>query len=279
MFDLEQHIEDWRRQLLQRESVAPTEVEELESHLRETVDELVAIVEPDEAFLLASRRVGSPDAIALEFSKINGARTWTRRTQWMLAGYLVLSLGLGFLGAISRGGMLLATGLGAPFWIAGAISCLGLVGGIFAMMYWAWSVTNGNSLGLQTFASRIANYAKTSRRWWVVFAVLFLIISNAGISFLSTMYSAWFLGPQQLGTVAVLSSMTSWTGSLILFGSITTLLCWLINHDGRSDDQRGSLTQSKMLIAAALVAVLVFATYGLALAGMPLLYGPQFAIN
>lgn len=275
MFDLEQHIEDWRGQLLQRESVAPTEVEELESHLRETVDELAAVIEPDEAFLLATRRVGSPDAIALEFSKINGARTWTRRTQWMLAGYLVLSLGLGFLGAISRGGMLLATGLGAPFWIAGAISCLGLVGGIFAMMYWAWSVTNGNSLGVQGFASRIASYAKTRRRWWVVAAVLFLLISKAGIGFLSTMYSAWFLGDQQLGTVAALSTLTGLTSSLILFGAITTQLCWLVNHDG----QRGSPSRSRMLITATLVAVLVFATYGLTLAGMPLLFGPQFAIN
>jgi len=274
MFDLEQHIEDWRHQLLQQESVAPTEVEELESHLRESVDELAAVVEPDEAFLLATRRVGSPNAIALEFSKINGARTWMRRTQWMLAGYLVLSLGLGFIGAISHGAMLLATVLGVPLWVAGAISCLGLVGGILAMMYWAWNVTNGNSFGAQTFASRVANYAKTKKRWWVVVAVLFLLVSKASIRYLSLGLSASFLEPEHFGSIAILTTLTGWTSSLILFGAITTLLCWLVKQDG----QRGSPPRTRMVTAATLVAVLVFATYGLTLAAMPILYGPQYAL-
>ena len=60
MFDLDQHIKEWRHQLLQRESVALTEVDELEGHLRDTVEELSLTVQPDEAFLLATRRVGSP---------------------------------------------------------------------------------------------------------------------------------------------------------------------------------------------------------------------------
>jgi hypothetical protein len=274
MFDLEQHIEDWRHQLLQGESVALTEVEELESHLRETVDELAAMIEPDEAFLLATRRVGSPDALALEFSKINGGRTWMRRTQWMLAGYLVLSLGLGLIGSISHGAMLLATGFGVPYWVAGASSCLGLVGVILSMMYWAWSVTNGSSLGAQTWVSRIGNYCKTKRRWLVVAAVLLLLVSKAGISALSTLLSVQYLGPEQLGFIAALSTLSGWTGSIILFGAITTLLCWLVSQDG----QHGSPSRTSMLTAATLVAVLVFATYGLTLAGMPLLLGPQYAI-
>ena len=266
MFNLEQHIDDWRQQLLQRESVAQTEVDELESHLRESIDELSSNVEPDEAFLLATRRVGSPDAIALEFSKINGARTWCRRTQWMLAGYLVLSLGLGLLGSFSHGLMMFATFLGVPIWIAGAFSSLSLAGAIFAMMYWASSVTNGNSLGVQTFVSRVANYAKTGRKWWVVAGVLSLMTLSTSITYLSS-YFLCFVDAQQMGKVAMLTTLTSWTSSLILFGSITTLLCWLINHD------RDSQNRPKMLFAGTLVAVLVFATYGLAIAGMPTIFG------
>jgi hypothetical protein len=275
MFDLDAHIRDWRHQLLQHESVAPSEVDELESHLRDTVEELSTALEPDEAFLLATRRVGSPDVVALEFSKINGARTWTRRAQWMLAGYLVMSLGLGMIGAFSYAAMMFAAYLGMPFWIAGAFSSLGIVISIVTMMYFAWSVTNGNSLGLQKIASKFANYAKTGRKWWVVTAVLLLLIAKTGAGALSSIFFRQAFGPEQFGVVATLSSTAGWTSSLILFGSMAALLCWLVNQDG----ENRRLTQSKMLFAAAIVAVLIFATYGLVLAGMPYLYGSKFAIG
>ena len=274
MFDLDQHIKEWRHQLLQRESVALTEVDELEGHLRDTVEELSLTVQPDEAFLLATRRVGSPDAIALEFSKINGARTWTRRTQWMLAGYLVISLGLGLIGTVSHAAMMFAAYLGTPFWLAGAFSSLGIVVSIVTMMYFAWGVANGRSLGMQKIASRFANYAKTGRKLWVVATVLLLLVAKTGIGALSSIFCSQVFSAEQIGIAAALFSVTGWTGSLILFGSIATLLCWLVNYDG----EPRRLSQSKMLIAAALVAVLLPVTCGLVLAGMPYLFGPRFSI-
>ena len=273
MFDLEQHIQNWRQQLLQHESVEPTEIRELESHLRETVDELLAIVEPNEAFLLATRRVGSPDAIALEFSKINGARTWTRRTQWMLVGYLAISLGLGLIGTFSKGAVWFATYLGAPIWIAGAFSSLGIIVGVMTLMYFTWSVTYGNALGMQTIASRFANHAKSGHRWRLVAAVLSVVLSVVIAKSGLTMFASQFLPPEQFAISSILSSMTNWTGSLIVFGTIAALLCWLINQDGDSTRQ----SPSRMLIAAALVAVLLVVTYGLVIAGLPYVYGPAFS--
>ena len=273
MFDLEKQIKDWRQQLLQRESVGAADVDELESHLRETVEELGSVVRPDEAFLLASRRVGSPDAIALEFSKINGARTWTRRTQWMLAGYLVMSFGLGLLGTLSRGAMTLAAMLDMPVWLAGAFSSLSLVVGILAVLYWVWSVTNGNSLGVQRLALRFANYAKTGKRWWFVAGVLLVLILKSVIGQWSYAAAARFLQPKQMSAVWALAATSGWVGNLIFFGTLAALLCWLIKHDGES----GSLTRSKAMTIAVLVAVLVFVAYGLVLASMPALFGSHYS--
>ena len=88
MFDLDQQVQGWRSQLLHSESVSSSEVDELESHLRDSVDKLGrGELSTEEAFWVACRRVGSAETLALEFTKINGARTLSRRAQWMLAGY------------------------------------------------------------------------------------------------------------------------------------------------------------------------------------------------
>jgi hypothetical protein len=76
MFDLEQAIADWRRRMLAAGIKAPALMDELESHLREEIQQQVRSgAGPEQAFEIAVQRVGRPTALREEFAKAaKGAR-------------------------------------------------------------------------------------------------------------------------------------------------------------------------------------------------------------
>jgi hypothetical protein len=77
MFNLDQAISEWRRQMLATGVKALDILDELESHLREAIDEQIqAGSNPEQAFEIAVRRIGNPDALRSEFAKVGGGR-WT----------------------------------------------------------------------------------------------------------------------------------------------------------------------------------------------------------
>jgi len=75
MFNLDQAISEWRRQMLATGVKAFDILDELESHLRENIDEqILAGSNPQQAFEIAVRRIGNPDALRVEFAKVGGGR-------------------------------------------------------------------------------------------------------------------------------------------------------------------------------------------------------------
>src|SRR5690348_16793990 len=85
MFDLNQQIQAWRAALSQAPSVRARDADELESHLRDAIVKLRETgLSDEEAFWVASRRVGPLENLATEFGKINGELTGWRRAWWML---------------------------------------------------------------------------------------------------------------------------------------------------------------------------------------------------
>ncbi|MDG4838618.1 permease prefix domain 1-containing protein [Micromonospora sp. WMMD967] len=75
--ELEAQFEQWRRYVLRRRELQPTDADELEDHLRGSVDELVARgLSPDEAFLVAVKRMGSLDELSREFAREHSERLW-----------------------------------------------------------------------------------------------------------------------------------------------------------------------------------------------------------
>jgi len=57
MFDLESQIRKWKAHLYSAGSISSSDMEELESHLRDSIDELNKNhIDGEEAFLLAVRR-------------------------------------------------------------------------------------------------------------------------------------------------------------------------------------------------------------------------------
>jgi hypothetical protein len=75
--ELETQFEQWRHYVLRHRELQPTDADELEDHLRGSVDELVAAgLSPDEAFLVAVKRMGSLDELSREFAREHSERLW-----------------------------------------------------------------------------------------------------------------------------------------------------------------------------------------------------------
>ncbi len=82
-YDLERQIGEWRTYMQRRQAVG-TDAEELEDHLRSTITDLTeGGLQPDEAFLVAVKRMGSVDDVSREFAREHSGRLWK---QLVLAG-------------------------------------------------------------------------------------------------------------------------------------------------------------------------------------------------
>ncbi|MCC7142838.1 MAG: DUF4153 domain-containing protein [Candidatus Eisenbacteria bacterium] len=74
---LEEQIGQWRSYLRRRQAIHAPDVEELEGHLRDQVAALTGSgLAPEEAFLIAVKRMGSLDALSLEFAREHSERLW-----------------------------------------------------------------------------------------------------------------------------------------------------------------------------------------------------------
>jgi signal peptidase I len=94
-FDLSGAIENWRRNLAQSAAFDGNDLDELEAHLRDAIPALQAAgLSPEESFLIASRRIGTRDALESEFGKINAGQAWLNRP-WLAGLLQIVTPGLG----------------------------------------------------------------------------------------------------------------------------------------------------------------------------------------
>lgn len=101
MHNLEKLIQNWRKDMAKPPGVGGERLDELETHLRETVDQLAGQgITEAEAFQAAVARVGTPVAISMEFGKL-------RPPLWFPIKLAIGCLSIGFLVAIS-----IAAGIG-----------------------------------------------------------------------------------------------------------------------------------------------------------------------
>ena len=74
---LEEQITQWRNYLRSRQAIHAVDIAELEDHLREQIAALTkAGLAPDEAFLVAVKRLGSIDVLSREFALEHSDRLW-----------------------------------------------------------------------------------------------------------------------------------------------------------------------------------------------------------
>ena len=68
--ELEAQIDRWRRYVQRSQAISPSDVDELEDHLREQIAERQSTgLDDEEAFLVAIKRLGNLDAVSREFAR------------------------------------------------------------------------------------------------------------------------------------------------------------------------------------------------------------------
>lgn len=132
MFDLEKQLENWKARFTNMDAMRSADVEELEQHVRDSMAALTALgLDPEEAFVVATYRVGAPGAVEREFAKVNHSHLWSQRIFWMAAGalgYVVGGLVIGALASLSQVVVSFAGARGtAVGFTAVGITCLGWI--------------------------------------------------------------------------------------------------------------------------------------------------------
>lgn len=81
MTDIDRDITRWRAAVTKNSAVDAADADELESHLREQVAELVDVgLTQQEAFQIAVQRLGQVDQLTAEFAREHGERLWKQLT-------------------------------------------------------------------------------------------------------------------------------------------------------------------------------------------------------
>lgn len=77
MFDIEAQIQQWKTYLAQHSAIVEDDLYELEDHLRGQIEDLkTAKLSEDEAFLIATKRIGNLNAISREYAEVHSGRLW-----------------------------------------------------------------------------------------------------------------------------------------------------------------------------------------------------------
>jgi hypothetical protein len=157
---LDAQIDQWHRYVRAHRAIAEADVDELESHLRDRIDDLMSAgLAEDEAFLVAVKRLGNVDAISREFAREHSDRLWKQ---------LVLTPAAADTAVPTRElPVVLALALGAGLTVRAALAVLGetrallnaaLLVAPFLAGYFVWKRKLGRrfALGLGTAGVAIA---------------------------------------------------------------------------------------------------------------------------
>ena len=131
MFDVDKSILEWKHSFQQGSSIDQESIEELESHLRESVAELNRIgLNDEESFFVAINRLGQASSLKAEFTKNSPLGANQDRLIWMLSGYLGITLG----GILSTA---VVSSFATSMAYLGAGSVLtGVVATLFQILFW-----------------------------------------------------------------------------------------------------------------------------------------------
>ncbi|RYD84021.1 MAG: hypothetical protein EOP84_06670 [Verrucomicrobiaceae bacterium] len=221
-FNLEASIAAWRTKFRSHEAISHSEVEELESHLRDSIDDLTQSgLSLEESFLLARHRLGGEN-VAEEIHHSDPARLWASRARWMFLGVLSY-FALTSLLAIVGGAIQIATALFLPGATDAArlaaffASCVSL--GLFVWIL--WQVAQG-----RWHFSKIKRLAPLHRPWLLAFSTAGVVILGRFIGAVETMSIVRSLGVQSYGQVIVTLQWFGLGEALLLLVAVAFAADW-----------------------------------------------------
>jgi hypothetical protein len=215
MFNLNDQISKWRSSLAASQTLETSDMDELESHLREEIEHLTALkLSQEEAFYVARHRLGDAGSLTQEFAKINGSVLWSKRLFWAAVGlfsYIIAS----YMAKCASAGFVVLAGLaGLRGYALGVFDTIAQVVFFLAVVFVLYEIARRKDCQGELFC-------KIAERPWdkfMLFAIVLVIIAvNLGAQILVPATVAR-LSVQQWSKMAIFRAYTEllWTIGLPL---------------------------------------------------------------
>jgi hypothetical protein len=200
-FDLDRSIRAWREHLAQSPALQRENLDELESHIRDSIATLQTRgLSESEAFLIASGRIGVGRQLEDEFEKVNRNGIWLERLLWMLIGVQSWSLVTGIAGFVTQNLLLLGwknpghdRGMAFSISVVSAVRLLLLI----ATAYSCWWLIVRKSGGFSHWVGK--KLQKRSSFLGCCIATSLLLIAGQILFFFFQAYWIWQVGPKTFG--------------------------------------------------------------------------------
>ena len=204
MFDMNEKIKIWRSDLTRQQTLEKSDIDELENHLREEIERLTeSDLTQEEAFIVASHRLGHSDNLSDEFAKVNTSILWRKRLFW--AGAIVLAwIILTYFGqVVSRICQILAVFIGLRGYTLNIIDILSQVTFFCVVVLALYHISRKKGISRISF-SKIAD---SFRGKIVLFVIVFIIVAGTyAFNILSAVVFARHFNPQEFGRISMLKS-------------------------------------------------------------------------
>ena len=220
-FDIEESIARWRATFDANQGISSEALNELEIHLRDSMEQFEeARLTPEEAFLVAARRIGPSDALESEYARVSPQTAWVRPMFWMILGVVGFSTVTGVIGAVGR-----LASLGAASWmpVGSASLWAGVSHGIVILALLATSVAFWMYLARGDHFGILSAIGKHPVRT-LLCAMAGAVLVKIGISLL-TVLSFGLVGPDLMGQVALTGGIAAFVIQfLFIVGTCAFLL-------------------------------------------------------
>jgi hypothetical protein len=233
MFDLNNAINSWRMNLSEQQTCAKSDIDEMETHLREEIDSLTASkLSEQEAFLVATHRLGDADSLAAEFAKVNTSILWRKRLFWILAGMLTF-IAARHLSSLALSGCYL---LGAYGGLLGY--GFGLVSEFIGIVVFCLTLFVFFSACRPSNTPRLDWLFRTLRGKVILCAAFGMVfIANPLVEVLSRALGARITSVEQWGQMMLVSALVRRPFQVLLFAGFMVLLIRLRSSNVRAAHQ------------------------------------------
>ncbi len=220
-FDLNEACRRWRAQLGASPAFRAEDLDELESHLRDSVATLESKgLSAEEAFLVAQRRLGTGDALDQEFGKVNREQLWLHRALWMVAGSVVIGTAGSLVSVVARCAMFLGLGFALRGHALGAVTVAINLVGLLGLLLWLWRGATRSGGRILRLGGWMRAHPLSSALL-LAFALLASHILVGGANFLVVKW----MGPGAAGTAMLWVALAGGLMPVVLWPSV---LAWLL---------------------------------------------------
>ncbi len=199
MFMLDDQLNKWRQNLLNDSQFKNTDIDELENHLKEQIQDFIETgLSEDEAFLLSAYRIGDTKSLSNEFKKINPFEIWRKRLIYMLIGAISFVLIEKIGNIIYHFTLSIGINLEMNLFIITVFSILIKTSLIVTLLLTIYSIVSDKKNKLQYYTMKGLNFIKFHPVLTLVLAIIIIIFDKLS-KFINTFLMARYFDPASFG--------------------------------------------------------------------------------